>query len=279
MQVALPIRAVLWVGFLSGALACGLTVIPVPQASPASPGTPESTSGGITVQAAPLRLIIPPGLGSGASAENLDVVTDQTGAPWDVAPAHLQLTLHGYPLTSGSQVPQIFVYPAPDYAAMNPRAQESIKRLQAILASRSTQTANDSLPTIPFFNAGQVIATQQKLVPFQGGAGLRIVTQYAQDISPINNGGLFYHFEGLTSDGKYYLVAILPINLSILPGDNKPDAPVPAGGLMFPQNDATGQSYENYYNQIAGLINSSTPDQFTPSLTLLDGLIRSISYP
>ncbi len=279
MKVILPIKVIVLTGILSGTLACGLTVIPVSQATPASSETIASPSGGISVQAAPLRLTIPTGLGSGVSAENIDVVTDQTGAPWDVAPAHLQLTLHGYPLTTSSQVPQVFVYPAPDYAVMNPRAQESIKRLQAILASRSTQTANDSLPTIPFFNAGQVIASQQKLVPFQGGEGLRIVTQYAQDISPINNGGLFYHFEGLTSDRKYYLVAILPINLSILPGDNNPDAPVPAGGLAFPQNDASGQSFENYYNEIAGLINSSAPDQFTPSLNSLDGLIRSISYP
>jgi hypothetical protein len=213
----------------------------------------------------------------GASAETIDVITDQTGASWDVAPAHLELTLQGYPPNASFHVPQIFVYPAQQYATANQSAAESIRRLQAVLSKPDSQYTNDVLPYVPFFNAGQVFAAQEKVIHFSGGSGFRIVTQYAQDVSPINNGGLFYHFEGLTSDGRFYIVAILPTNLPFLPVDNNPASPVPTGGIPFPQNNAPGSSFENYFKQITDLINNSSPDQFTPSLISLDALIQSIS--
>ena len=220
---------------------------------------------------------LPAGLGRGAIAENIDVVTDQTGAPWDVAPAHLQLTLQGYRIENSFLVPQFFVYPAQEYAAANQTAAESMKRLQAVLSNPNAQYTNDVLPYVPFYNAGQVFAAQEKVLQFKGGSGLRVVTQYAQDVSPINNSGLFYHFEGLTADGKFYLVVILPTNLPFLPVDNNPASVVPAGGIPFPPNDAPGSSFEDYFKQVTELINNSPADQFNPSLSTLDALIQSIS--
>ncbi len=207
----------------------------------------------------------------------MDIVTEQTGASWEAGPAHLQITLQDYSLGSSFHVPQIFVYPAPDYAAENPAAADSLKRLQMILSNPGGQYTNDQYPHIPFFNAGQVFAAQEKTLSFNGGSGIRFVTQYAQDVSPINNGGLFYHFEGLTSDGKNYIVAILPVNLSFLPTDNNPDSPVPPSGIAFPQNNARGSDFENYFKQVTDQINATAPDQFNPSLNTLDALIQSIS--
>jgi hypothetical protein len=257
-------------------LACSLVSALTLQASPTLSVATETQSG-IPFFASPIRLIIPSDLATSASTDMIDVVTNQTGASWDVAPAHWQITLHGYSLDSSFQVPQIFVYPAPDYAAVNQKTAENIKRLQGILANPNTQYPNDVLPTIPFINAGQVFAAQEKVLQFNGGSGLRIVTQYASDVSPINNGGLFYHFEGLTSDGKYYILAILPINLSFLPADNNPDSPLPSGGIAFPQNNASGSDFENYFKQVTNQINSTAPNQFNPSLNTMDALIQSIS--
>ena len=240
--------------------------------------TPSApTQNGIPIFASPLRLTIPNGLASSAIAENIDVVNDQTGSPWDVAPAHLQLTLEGYPSNASFHVPQIFVYPTQQYAAANQSAAESIKRLQAVMSKPDSQDTNDVLPYVPFFNSGQVFAAQEKVIYFNGGSGFRIVTQYAQDVSPINNGGLFYHFEGLTSDGKFYIVAILPTSLPFLAADNNPASPVPTGGIPFPQNNASGSDFENYFNGVTELINNSPADQINPSLNTLDALIQSIS--
>ncbi len=258
-------------------LACNLGSPAATQPSAASTASVTASQPGIPVTATPIRLVIPDGLATGASAETIDVVTDQTGAPWDIAPAHLQLTFEGYALGASFHVPQLFVYPAPEYAAMNPAAAESLKRLQAVLANPSGTYDQDTLPRVPFINAGQVFAAQQKVVHFSGGSAVRFITQYAQDVSPINNSGLFYHFEGLSDDGKYTIIAVLPVNLPFLAPDNNPASAVPAGGIPFPSASASGTVFQDYYKQVAQRIDSASADQFTPALATLDALIESLT--
>ncbi len=277
MKFKLLFRSVGFIAPLVVILACSLIRPQAPQVSATLSTVPTAAQAGVPVFASPIRMIIPTGLGTGASAETIDVATDQTSSPWDVAPSHLQLTLQGYTAEISYHVPQFFVYPAKEYAAANQTAAESIKRLQALLSNPNAGYTNDLLPDVPFLNAGQVFAAQEKVIQFKGGSGLRIVTQYAQDVSPINNSGLFYHFEGLSSDGNFYIIAILPTNLPFLAADNNPASAVPPGGVAFPPNDASGSSFENYYQQVTGLINNSTADQFNPSLNSLDALIQSIS--
>jgi len=277
MNSKVALRSIITFVSIPMILACSLVNVPAPTTSPTLSAT-VGTQSGIPFIASPVRLVIPNGLAISARADLIDVVTDQTGMSLDVAPAHVQITLQSYSLEGSFQVPQIFVYPALSYAAVNQKAAESIKRLQAILANPNAQYANDVLPYIPFINAGQVLAAQEKILPFNGGSGIRVVTQYASDVSPINNGGLFCHFEGLTSDGKYYIVAILPVNLSFLPADNNPDSPTPSGGIAFPQNNASGSDFENYFKQVTSQIDATAPDQFRPSLNTLDVLIQSISF-
>ncbi len=260
---------------LLAVLACNLGRVPSspPPVAAASPGAAEA---GIPITATPIRLTIPEGLATGATAETIDVVTDQTGAPWDVAPAHLQLTLQGYELGSSFHVPQFFVYPAQQYGGMNPAASESLKRLPAVLTNSSGSITPDALPRVPFFNAGQVFAAQQKLLRFEDGSGVRFITQYGQDVSPINNGGLFYHFEALSNDGRYWIIAVLPVSLPFLPADSNPSSPVPSGGVPFPSNSASGSEYESYYKQVAARIEAAPPDQFAPPLSVLDELAQSL---
>jgi hypothetical protein len=133
---------------------------------------PANSSPGIPVLASPVRLVIPDGLASSAIMNNIDVITDQTGAPWDVSPAHLQITLQGYGVQKSIQVPQVFVYPPAEYAAMNPGAAESLKRLRSFLTNSQQQPSNDVLAHVPFYNAGQVFAAQAQVIHFSGGSGV-----------------------------------------------------------------------------------------------------------
>ena len=265
------------VAILAASLACNLAGSPASPA-PAYTATPAPQLS-IPISATPIKLVIPPGLATGASAETIDVVTENTGAPWDVAPAHLQLTLQGYFIQTTFHVPQLFVYPAQQYAGLNESAAETLKRLKAVLAAPGVHYQNEALPRVPFFNAGQVFAAQQKILRFSGGSGVRFVTQYGQDVSPINNGGLFYHFEGLTDDGNYYIVGVLPVNLPFLAADNNPDSPVSSKGIPFPPASSPGSSFEDYFKRVSDLIDAASPDEFSPSLSTLDTLIQSISSP
>ncbi len=272
------------------ALACNLpfTTAPAPTAarlelsptpSPRPSETPDTATAAPQLAGTPvtferLSLVIPAGVASGGTGELFARADGDAIAPWEVTPGHLELTLNGYALQNTFHTPRLFVYPAPEYAALQNGAASSVQRLQAILASPQAPITADNLPFVPFFNAGaQVVAKTQRLA-FQNGAGVRFITQYGQDVGPITNLGLFYHFQGLTSDGKYYLIAILPVNLPTLQADY--EAPLPPGGLPFPDYSDPNADFAGYYTQMADLLESTLPGALTPHLENLDLLVQSI---
>lgn len=218
-----------------------------------------------------VAFVIPNGMASGANPEKMTAVDTNSGAPWEIAPTHLRFTLTGYQLQGKFFEPQIYVYPADEYAQVNSNAGEQIGRLKK--AAAGSPLLKETLPNVPFFNAAHIIAANIKLLNFQNGNGVRELTQYDQYPAPINNHELFYHFEGLTSDGKYYVIAILPITAPILAEDEKPESPVPAGGVPIPAN--TGPN-EVYYISVTQKLNGLSPDNYTPSLNALDALVQTI---
>jgi hypothetical protein len=246
-----------------------------PPATSAPTNTPIAT--GSTVTLNNITFTIPPGLAKDALTEMVSAVTDPNGPTWGLAPAHSEFTLTSYQLQNKFHKPKIYVYPAQEYATLSEGATESIKRLQAGLANPNAQWPSDALPFIPFFNAAQVFAAQTQIIKFQNGSGVRFLTEYAQSFATINNQDLFYHFQGLTDDGKYYVIAILPITTPMLAADEKPDSPVPSDGVPFPDYNDPNADFMGYYNAVTAKLNATTPDTFTPNLTTLDTLIQSIN--
>jgi len=226
---------------------------------------------GIPVSFEYASFVIPNGVASGANPEALPAIGEDSGAPWDVAPAHIKFTLTGYQLQDKFHEPGIFVYPADEFAQVHEGAAEQIERLKKSLSG--SPLLKETLPIVPFFNAGPLIAANIQIITFQNGNGVRMLTEYAQYEAPINNRDLFYHFQGLTSDGKYYVIAILPITAPILPEDEKPEASVPEGGVPI-QTDVGPNNV--YYFSVTEKLNSLAPDSFIPSLNALDALIQSI---
>jgi hypothetical protein len=236
---------------------------------PAATGTAFAFPGG--------SLVIPPSVASGASAEIIPAVDEQSGAPWDVAPEYVKISFQGYALQGKFFQPQIMIYPAAEYSAGSVAAAESIQSLQAILASPSTSLEDHALPHLPFANAAQVFAAQMQSISFKSGQGVRSLTEYAQYVATINNHDLFYHFQGLTGLGQYYVVAILPINAAFLAADSDPASPLPADGIPFPGYAVTDESqFEGYYQSVTDLLNATPADQYQPSLASLDALIQSL---
>jgi hypothetical protein len=228
-------------------------------------------AGGTPISFEGVSVVIPNGVASSANTEKMTAVESNSGAPWEIAPTHLRFTLTEYQLQGKFHEPRIFVYPADAYAQSNPSAAEQIDRLKKILSGGTPLL--ETLPTVPFFNAASQIAANIKILPFQNGSGVRWLTQYAQYAAPINNRELFYHFQGLSSDGKTYLIAILPISAPILPEDEKPEATVPEGGVPIPTDVGPN---DVYYFSVTEKLNTLSPDAFTPALNELDALIQSI---
>ena len=226
---------------------------------------------GIPVSFEYLHFVLPPTLASGGRGSKVPRSQGADIPPWEISPEHIQFDLDDYILQNIWLQPQIFVYPAEEYAMLQPTIAENITHLQEVLDNPNKPLTNDVLPTY-LVNATQLFTSNIKIIPFRTGLGIRLLTQIAQDFVAINNHDLIYVFSGLTNDGKYYVVAILPINAPGLPENYQ------SGEFPDPNDTSNAENaLQEYYSNITLLLNNTQADSFTPNINLLDTLINSIN--
>lgn len=232
---------------------------------------------GTTVTYAPLTLVIPPQIADGASGMNVNRMDDPNAAYFERTPGHLKVSLGDYYVLKGKfHEPEIYVYPAQSYAELNPAAFESLHRLNNILSNPGAPIDPKTLPAVPFFNAQQVFASHIEVISFQNGKGARFVTEYAQYAASANNSDLFYNFIGVTDDGGYYVVAILPLTHPLLAETSDSAAVVPPGGIPYDYFTNPNADLMLYYVSVVQLLNNAASDTFTPTIGQLDALIQSM---
>ena len=248
-------------------------VVPT-QVTPAEPLPAQATQpSGIAISFENISVTIPNGLASGAAGEKVPAVSPDTGAPWDIGPAYIKFTLSAYTLQGTMWHPEIRIYPAEEFRQMEPSAGDLINELKSI-TSNPSGSLPQYLPFLPSVNAGQVFYAQMKMVNFKNGSGIRYVTQFDQAPIPINNQEMFYTFQGLSQDGKYYVAVTLPVNTAFLPTDGSQNSPTPAGGVPMDWNKF--ENFPIYLNNVKQKISSTDPNSFNPILSTLDALIQSI---
>lgn len=275
------------IGLAAVVLACGIASAPGSQPPGVSTfvastlqalKAPAQSLPGAPVTYANVSLVIPPGLATGASSQTVPAAGEQNGGPWGAAPQHTEFAFIGYGLPPGSfSTMLIDVYPAAEYAATNAGAEMSLQRLKTVLSNPALANTKDTLPQVPYFNAAPMFEAQVKAVKFNDGSGVRMITQYGQAPGPATNNGTFYHFEGLTTDGKYLVIAVLPIQAPFLENGNDPAAPAPAGAIPFPGYNYSAPNFlDAYYQAVTDKLNATQADTFQPSLNSLDALIQSL---
>jgi hypothetical protein len=231
---------------------------------------------GVEVSVAPLSIVLPSGLASGVRGSQFPRADGQDLPDWGLTPGHTVLKLEGYRLQGKSHEPEIYVYPAQAYAELVPAAFESIRRLDNILYIPGGPSINDQLPAVPFFNAQQVFTSHIQVISFQNGGGVRFLTEYAQYAASANNQDLFYHFQGVTRDGAYYIVAILPITVPVLAETSDGGAVLPLGGVPYPYFADPNADMQLYYRSVTDVLNATPSQAFTPTIDQLDSLIQSM---
>ena len=270
---------------LGAILACTITKTaftpapPQPTIAPAETQIPTSAPtefAGTPFTFQNVSFVIPEGLAHGANAEVVPSATEDQGGPWGAGPEHISIELSGYPTTNDNEAVKnmILIYPAREYMDANNGAAIGIPRLQAILANPSTPITPENAPGVPVYNAGIVIVARPEILNFNGGSGVRMVTEYAQYPAPITRNGEIYQYSGLTNDGKYFIIAVFPIQS---PLQSTPDNPS-ADGATYPlRNETVDQAeFDAYYQAMTDKLNSSDPNAFQPTLGQLDDLIQSI---
>lgn len=219
-----------------------------------------------------ISFVIPTGTGSGAQVETIEAVPPSGDMPWwEIAPRYDKYMLQGYSLSNTFHAPTIYVYPVNEYLQVNEDMAEPFDTLKSIIAG---QPLPEAIPFLPAFNAAQMFHSNEQILTFQNGKGIRFLTQYGQAPYPVNNNSLFYTFQGMTDDGAYYVAAILPTSAAFLSADGNPDTPLPADGVPFDWENF--ENLDQHYELVKQKLNATDPNAFNPSLTGLDSLIQSI---
>jgi hypothetical protein len=107
-----------------------------------------------------------------------------------------------------------------DFGRAYPRLQKAALDLRKILRERPERIQNwREIPDLPDNNASPSIFSRPQYLDFRSGSGILFLTQYTQELdpNPVNNEELTCNFQGLTSDGRYYVAARLAITHPSLP--------------------------------------------------------------
>ena len=243
----------------------------IPAVSATTPPTATSAPIAAVEPTAPVATAIPTqdgalylSLDTGFQIETVAAVPASENAPyWEVLPEYTRLTLDGYPISLHLMQPQIFVYPVNDLGAVNEGAGEIAASLQTLL---QLPQEIPNMPFLPLTNGLQAMHAQVQYLDFKTGQGVRFLTQHNTGIAPINNEQLVYTYQGMTSDGKYYVAAVLPVTHPELPATPQVEA----------LSEAELNDYPAYLANTATWLNQQPSGSFTPDLTQLDALMRSL---
>lgn len=154
---------------------------------------------------------------------------------------------------------QIIVYPLSEYRKLftkKDQLKEFDKRVNNLkLALKAGKTDRDEIAILPSIDACQLFRAQVRFLQFKNGSGVRFVSRYATDVSPTTGRNIFYTFQGLTSDQKYWISVFYPVRTAQL----------------------TPSSDDKVSRR---LLDAVKPSKFKPDLDVLDALVRSlkISY-
>ncbi len=204
-------------------------------------------------------------MATGFDTKTVAAVSPNSDAPyWEVLPEYTLVTLQGYPISNHLLQPQIFIYPVAELETTNEGAGTIVASLQTLLQSPQEIP---NMPFMPLFNASQVMHVHVQYLDFKNGQGVRYLTEFDQGILPINNFELIYTYQGLTSDGKYYVAAVLPVNHPSLPANEKVTGNEPA---EFTSDFLT------YVANVVKNLNPQAANTFTPDLTQLDAMMSSL---
>jgi hypothetical protein len=130
-----------------------------------------------------------------------------------------------------------------------------------------SQDALFPLPFLPIATHGQVIRARAEYVQTDAVQGVSYITVYQAAAEPFLSNSFLYTFQGISTDGQYYVSVIFPVTVDAFPAE----APTDFDMMAFQE------SLPNYYNDSMTTLNSLESDAIS-SLPLLSELVQSITF-
>lgn len=197
--------------------------------------------------------------------------------PGGPEPAHTRFTFYAEPPASESVFERgggLYLYRIADMTDYEGYT-EQVALLQSLLADRTDLSTfyalNDdmsvgTLPFLPVVPAAQVTRAHAEYVDTGSVQGIRYLTAYRQDASPFLSRDFLFTFQGISSDGQYYISLIAPLETTLFPSEMPADF----------DYDEFSANLMTYLDEVVATLNAGTPGDFSPNLSLLDNLVQSM---
>lgn len=201
--------------------------------------------------------------------------------PDGVEPQHRLFT---FDLATGFSKMSVAVYPINDFPRMydvnkkwKNQMEEEIRNLQKVLEDKNFRVENE-IPYLPFIDAGQAFQVKVKHFNFSGGKGILFLTFWDTEIELPSNRQLRYIFEGLTDDGKYYVLAEMPVSVAFLPEDSSEEYEgykIP-WGEKFDYENVVSKQIAEVNKKVARRLDNLPENEFKPNPKYLEEIISSL---
>jgi hypothetical protein len=217
-----------------------------------------------------LSFYLDPALGSGYECETMPE-SSSSDIPMDIFiyPAHTELTIRDYPLTQTQFPPRVWIYPVSRFSELLPDIlPPRVSDLKKLFSNEGW--SGGELPFLPVIPEIQTFFIHESVISFNGGQGVRFITEYSEGPTTISNMNIIYTFKGLTDDGMYWMAVTLPISSPILPAEYD----------MLPEGytqESLILNYSSYMRDVKDALEAQAPGSFFPTIDRLDNLIKRIT--
>ena len=199
-------------------------------------------------------------------------------------PPHILLTFDGETPEEAvaNNGRRLYIFPTQAYidlylAADNSLVADQVTRLQDLIAQAEgrTEPPTENMPVLPPPTSFMDRWVQFSDLDFGAGSGVRYVSDspYRLDAGPWTNDMMNYYFQGLTSNGVYYVSLIWPVSTESLP-DTGADVPEDVMAQA-----TTPDTLPDYLESTKETLNALETADWTPDLASLDALVQSLDFP
>ena len=242
-------------------------VIPEPTATKEVTIVPQYTGEFSIIESGGLVFKLP--VEVAASAEVTTILPDDPNMGWPelAMPARRAVNFSGYSIQNHFHTPVVYVYAFDKLVQGGTYGATMAATLQGLLTDPEFDLqAEGILPFLPPFNAGQVFHVLEQRLDSEHNSGIRYLTLYSQALVGVDNYDIFYTYQGLSADGRYYIAAVLPINSTLLSDDQ----------LTQAELETIAIDYEAYLTSMTDMIREDNGASLTPTLAALDAIMMSL---
>jgi len=189
-------------------------------------------------------------------------------------PEHLRFIFDEIALSSvpDPREPQLLIFPIDDFRLLDSkRADTLLDALNELLIEKPLDL-NQQIQLMPQITGEAIAQIHARYLRFAHGEGVRFLTAYSDETGALHNESLFYTFQGLSSDKKFYISMFFPVEIQETLNTSEQDT---SGEDSITAEDKQEEDPFDWVNLLEKM-----PDRsFSPNLNLLDSMIKSLELP